>query len=261
MTCFVPCRFVNQITVRDAQTAETWHFVCDQWLTPDDTQGYFMCRLTVTAVPKFTYAFRVRSLQNMRDQHTWMSIIKCPPHSTFTRMQRVSCAFAFIMTSMVVNIMFYGAGTDVYQSLQIVLEIEVDPVPLIIGTESALIAVPLNLLIVTIFRKVTPRRSIFSLRSGNEDICSTVPFPAEDPRNVEVVADDDSYTSSSESTNSFSESYNMYKRMVRRFALTVYDPPPMAGGDAFNVNRSNIAESTQEKSVEDRPLTVEKSRM
>ena len=260
MTCFVPCRYVNQITVRDAQTGETWHFVCDKWLTPDDTQGYFMCRLTVTEVPKFTYAFRVRSLQNMRDQHTWMSIIKCPPHSTFTRMQRVSCAFAFIMTSMLVNIMFYGAGTDVYQSLQIVLEIEVDPVPLIIGTESALLAVPLNLLIVTIFRKVTPRRSIFSLRSGDEDICSMVPFPDEDPDNVEVAGDSDTSTSES-TTNSLSESYSADKCLVRRFALTVNHPPPMAGGDAFNVNRSNVAGSTQAKPVADRPLTGEKSRM
>ena len=239
--------------MRDAQTGETWHFVCDQWLTPDDTQGYFMCRLTVTEVPKFTYAFRVRSLQNMRDQHTWMSIIKCPPHSTFTRMQRVSCAFAFIMMSMLVNIMFYGAGTDVYQSLQIVLEIEVDPVPLIIGTESALIALPLNMLIVTIFRKVTPRRGTFSIRSGDEDICSTVPFPDEDSSNVEV--DDDSDTNNSESTNSFSESYSADKCLVRRFALTVYDPPHMAGGDAFNVNRSNIAGSKKAKRVGGRPLT------
>ena len=158
--------------MRDAQTNEIWHFVCDQWLTPDNDHGFFICRLEVTEVPKFKYAFRVRALQNLRDQHMWMIIVKFPPHSTFTRVQRVSCAFAFIMSSMLANIIFYRKDTIVHKKLTY-YGIDVDPESLIFGTESALIAVPINLFIVFMFRKVTPRKSIFAIRSGDENVCST----------------------------------------------------------------------------------------
>ncbi|KAH3806781.1 hypothetical protein DPMN_135108 [Dreissena polymorpha] len=43
----------------------------------------------------------------------WVSIAYRPQTSNFTRSQRVSCALAFIMLSMIANAMFFGAeGKD-----------------------------------------------------------------------------------------------------------------------------------------------------
>ena len=42
------------------------------------------------------------------DLHHWMLLIMC---STFTRVQRLTCALCLLLTTMLANLMFYGIPT------------------------------------------------------------------------------------------------------------------------------------------------------
>ena len=152
--------------MRDTQTGDIWHFVCDQWLTPKNDN--VVRQLEVNHTPPLRYAFRVKAEQSLRDQHIYLSIFASPPLSNFTRVQRLSYAFAFITSSMLVNIMFYGTQ-NAFQARLLVPVLNITMSDVLIGTETALICMPINMLIVAIFRMVTPRSLSFDICSGDED--------------------------------------------------------------------------------------------
>ena len=43
----------------------------------------------------------------MSDGHLWFSIFSRPPSSKFTRVQRCTCCFVLIFTTMLFNILYY----------------------------------------------------------------------------------------------------------------------------------------------------------
>ena len=51
-------------------------------------------------------------LQDLRDKHLWISVFSLSPNSNFTRLQRLGCAFSFIFTAMLTNMMFYDVVPD-----------------------------------------------------------------------------------------------------------------------------------------------------
>lgn len=163
------CRFLNQINVRDTRTGKTYHFVCNKWLIPDEDGDVVTYNLTSVKVHSYMYTFRVKSLQNLRDQHLWVSIFVCPRHTTFSRVQRLSCAFAFIMSSMLVNLMFYGVNVSIVHEDLLYYSTHLDLEKIVIGTQSALITVPVNVLIVLIFRSVSPRDETHDVRPGIDE--------------------------------------------------------------------------------------------
>ncbi|KAI0227879.1 Polycystic kidney disease and receptor for egg jelly-related protein, partial [Lamellibrachia satsuma] len=164
-----PSWFLNQINVRDTRTGKTYHFVCNKWLIPDEDGDVVTYNLTSVKVHSYMYTFRVKSLQNLRDQHLWVSIFVCPRHTTFSRVQRLSCAFAFIMSSMLVNLMFYGVNVSIVHEDLLYYSTHLDLEKIVIGTQSALITVPVNVLIVLIFRSVSPRDETHDVRPGIDE--------------------------------------------------------------------------------------------
>ena len=48
----------------------------------------------------------------LRDSHLWFSVVNREAHSNFTSVQRLSCCLSLLMTYMLVNIMFYGVGSE-----------------------------------------------------------------------------------------------------------------------------------------------------
>ena len=97
----------------------------------------------------------MKSTQDLRDGHLWISIFSKPAKSTFTRVQRLTCALSLLLTTMFTNIMFYGIPTDdpedqVGEAGGITISLS----SIIIGIESSLIMFPINLLILQLFLKV-----------------------------------------------------------------------------------------------------------
>ncbi|KAI0233653.1 hypothetical protein LSAT2_016128 [Lamellibrachia satsuma] len=152
-----PSWYLNQITVRDVQTNECWHFVCNDWLTPARGIRSIRRSLAIYNSIKFSYRFKLKATQSFRDQHLWLSIFLRPAHSFFTRVQRVACAMSFIMVSMVINIMWYGhAESD--DDIDIVdHSITITREEIIIGLQSLILTTAINMGIVCLFRGVPPR--------------------------------------------------------------------------------------------------------
>ena len=93
------------------------------------------------------------------DGHLWFSVYTRPPNSSFTRVQRLTCCISLLFSSMVANAMFYELA-DAKENLRIKFgPIDFTWRELMIGVQSSLIVVPVNLLIITVFRYTAPKKS------------------------------------------------------------------------------------------------------
>ena len=55
-----------------------------------------------------THLFSAKGKKGLTDDHVWFSVFARPPHSRFTRIQRLSCCMCILFTAMLANAMFYG---------------------------------------------------------------------------------------------------------------------------------------------------------
>ena len=151
--------------MRDISTNQTWHFVCSKRVKPGKYADVATFNLKLST--SYSHMLRLKSLQSLRDHHIWLSAFVCPPHSTFTRVQRLSCGFALVMSVMLVNIMFYDNDSKIQEEL-LYDDIKLNTTQIIIGIQSILITLPLGLLTVFLFRHVTPRNVVFEVRLGDQ---------------------------------------------------------------------------------------------
>ncbi|PFX27651.1 Polycystic kidney disease protein 1-like 2 [Stylophora pistillata] len=151
-----PSWYVNQITIKDLETDEKWYFLCGRWLAVDKEDGEVQVDIPVASksdLSSFKYQFYTRVTNNLVDGHIWLSLLTRPPHSPFTRSQRLSCCVCVLLSAMLAGAMFYQFGekqNDTFKLGPFRLSVK----QIVIGVQSALIVVPLNLLIVTIFRNI-----------------------------------------------------------------------------------------------------------
>lgn len=102
----------------------------------------------------FKKIFNTKIRKGICDNHLWFSVAYRPPRSPFTRLQRLSCCLSLLFSFMVATAMFYGTTPepgDTSENFQLG-PIKINLKTVIIGVESALVALPVNILIVTFFR-------------------------------------------------------------------------------------------------------------
>lgn len=102
----------------------------------------------------FNKVFNTKLQKGICDNHLWFSVAYRPPRSRFTRFQRLSCCLSLLFSFMVATAMFYGAAPEPGDTSG---DFQMGPIKLnlrtvIIGVESALVAMPINILIVALFR-------------------------------------------------------------------------------------------------------------
>ncbi|XP_078594496.1 polycystin family receptor for egg jelly-like [Branchiostoma floridae x Branchiostoma japonicum] len=158
---YSPSWFLSQVVVVNKGTNVTTYFLCNRWLSIDKEDGNIE-RVVPAAGPeemtKFRNVFLAKSARDMNDGHLWFSVSGRPARSPFTRVQRLSCCLTLLYSTMLTNIMFFGRGDDFDppEPLRIAgLEIEppISLPQLMIGIQSAVIIMPVNLLIVFLFRQ------------------------------------------------------------------------------------------------------------
>ena len=158
-----PAWYLFRVLIRDLQTESKWWFVCDQWLAVEEGDGAVDRRLkqaTKEELTKFNILFVNATRKNLLDGHLWLSVFTRPPKSTFTRVQRLSCCLSLMLTTMLANLMFYQTGADDTSNAD--QSIHVGPFILsarqiIIGVQSSFVVLPVNMIIVSIFRKLKPK--------------------------------------------------------------------------------------------------------
>ncbi|XP_066303150.1 polycystin-1-like protein 2 [Branchiostoma lanceolatum] len=106
----------------------------------------------------FRNLFLAKSARDMNDDHVWFSVVGRPARSPFTRVQRLSCCLTLLYCTMFTNIMFFGRGDDFDPPAPIRFAgLKINPpiswTEVMISIQSAAIILPVNLLIVFLFRR------------------------------------------------------------------------------------------------------------
>lgn len=116
----------------------------------------------------FGHLFFSKTRKDLTDGHLWFSVVSRPQHSTFTRAQRLSCCLSLLFMTMITNCMWYKTDSNKNDG-DISQNVHLGPFTFssqefftsLFGT---LIVVPLNLLIVTLFRKSKPHTHASSVK-------------------------------------------------------------------------------------------------
>ena len=151
-----PSWFVEAVTIRDRQTEEQWTFPINRWLAVEREDG--LIEVTVNNKSDVTFANHVRSRfgRKIAESHLWMSVFGKGSSSTFTRVQRASCCLSFLFCAMIANAMFYNIGGESDGAIQ-VGPFKFSLRQIIVGVQSGIIAAPVNILIVFLFKSSKPR--------------------------------------------------------------------------------------------------------
>ena len=136
-------------------------FMCYMWLAVDRADGLVDRTLTSASTTEKGMDFIVyvqnRIAEEFSEEHLWFSVATRSPRHRFTRVERLSCCLSLLLVIMLVSAMFYRFDEGVANTqgtLQLgrfVFNLR----ELIIGVQSVLVVMPLNLLIVEIFTHTT----------------------------------------------------------------------------------------------------------
>ncbi|KAM9710551.1 polycystin-1-like protein 2 [Menidia menidia] len=157
-----PAWYVGNIMVKDLQTEEKWHFLCNSWLAidlGDCCLDKVFPASTETDLKSFSNLFSMKTTKDFSDGHLWYSVIGRPANSSFTCVQRVSCCFSLLLCTMLTSIMFYGIPEDPSDQVMDLGHFEFTWQQFMIGVQSSLIMFPVNILIVAVFRNTRPRET------------------------------------------------------------------------------------------------------
>ena len=148
--------------MKDVQTGKSWILNCENWLAVESDDGK-VCRVLPVSnqqeLTSFNHVFSKQAVKGLADGHIWFSIISRPPTSNFTRVQRLSCALCLLCCTMITSAMFYNMGGQGPSPFAVHIgSLVIDLKPFVIGLQSSIIIVPVNVLIVQIFRNLRPKK-------------------------------------------------------------------------------------------------------
>ena len=135
-------------------------FICHSWLGIGIGDGRIDRIFTASKdeiVKDIETLFLANASKGIADDHIWFSILMRPPRNQFTRCQRVSCCLSTLLCTMLANAMFYQKDKVVGATIDLG-SFKFSWTQIMIGIQSAFIVFPINLLIVTLFRRFTARR-------------------------------------------------------------------------------------------------------
>jgi hypothetical protein len=165
--------FLKYIIMRDLQTLEKSYFICQQWFAVEKDDGrvsdpsrfsfsihFLLFEMKIERVlpvagefqkQEFSYLLSKRAYHSISEGHLWFSVFSRPPSNHFTRVQRCTCCFVLLFTTMLLNILYYDQ-TQETQSNPISLSLG----PLYITSEQVcfLSFISFSLLFIKTFRLV-----------------------------------------------------------------------------------------------------------
>lgn len=150
-----PSWFLKRIVVRDLSNDHEYVFNCGQWLSLIDGDGRIERTLVVSytnGTATFSDLLQIRLADGITDNHLWISVVAKSPVNHFTRVQRTTCCLSFLFAVMITNAMFYNLSAKVDETIQLG-PLRFSWRQVVVGVQSCLIVVPINLLIVQLFRK------------------------------------------------------------------------------------------------------------
>ncbi|XP_013386314.1 uncharacterized protein LOC106155845 [Lingula anatina] len=154
--------YLKYFLVIDLQTKEKYYFICNRWFAVEEDDGQVDRLIPVAGreqMAEFGHLFTKTTQKNLGDGHLWFSVIARPAQSRFTRLQRVSCCLCLLFLTMLTSAMFYGQVPESPGANAITFgPFSLSPEQIFVGIIGTVIVFPVNLLIITLFRKSRPRK-------------------------------------------------------------------------------------------------------
>ena len=158
--------YLKHIIIHDLQTRDKSYFICEKWLAVDQDDCLIERILPISLdkeKTQFKYLLAKQTKEKLSDGHLWFSIFARPVQSSFTRLDRLTCAFVLLSISMLMNIMYYGmSNTASSDGLKIGSFLNITLQQISIGVITNLVIFPPTLLLIQLFRRIkrkTPRIS------------------------------------------------------------------------------------------------------
>ena len=154
-----PSWFFHVIAITDVESGEKYHFVGNRWLAVEKGDGKIELDLNAASKKElagFKNLFYDRTSRSLGDGHLWLSLFTRPPHNPFTRCQRMACCLSILFATMVTNAMFYQFGASPTDTFQIG-PLKLSWKQIKIGIQSSIVAIPVNVMVVTIFKNIKQR--------------------------------------------------------------------------------------------------------
>ncbi|XP_020641421.3 polycystin family receptor for egg jelly-like [Pogona vitticeps] len=143
--------YLSRVKVQNTDTKQSWLFMCRKWfaLGKDDCQIERTFPVTNPNVPLSTIdTFLIMVSHGLSNDHLWLSVFAHSIDDSFSRFQRLSCCLAILLSSLVFNIMFFSIEYEQHVhlvDLQTLRSIR-------IGIQSALMSIPVELIVTTLFK-------------------------------------------------------------------------------------------------------------
>ncbi|UJR16137.1 hypothetical protein I4U23_003048 [Adineta vaga] len=159
--------FLKYIIIRDLQTLEKSYFICQRWLAVEKGDGQIERVLPIAGEvqqQEFSYVLSKQAYHSVSEGHLWFSIFSRPPSNQFTRVQRCTCCFVLLLTSMLLNILYYDQAQDAKAKNSNSASLSIGPLYITpeqigIGIIVELLVFVPSLLLVQLFRRIQPQRN------------------------------------------------------------------------------------------------------
>ena len=146
--------------MKDHFLLNRFYFLCDNWFAVEKSDGLVDRVIPLASsqeLKSFAHLFTQSVKKKFSDGHLWFSVFSRPVRSNFTRLQRISCCISLLFCTMISNAMFYRQDTQATANkagaLMKIGPIEFTLTQLWVSFIGTLIVLPVNLIIVTLFRK------------------------------------------------------------------------------------------------------------
>uniref|UniRef100_A0A8C5L722 Polycystin family receptor for egg jelly n=1 Tax=Jaculus jaculus TaxID=51337 RepID=A0A8C5L722_JACJA len=142
-----PSWYLSRIKVENLFSRQIWLFMCRKWLSVDTTLDVTF-PATQPDQPLERKDFFLIDLSNrLEHNHMWFSIFSSVVAEPFNRLQRLSCCLAMLLSSLVCNIMFFNLNKKEQSGSREGRLMR----SMMIGIESVIITIPVQLLITFFF--------------------------------------------------------------------------------------------------------------
>lgn len=134
----------------------------DQWFAVDQDDGKVDRVIHVASAEQtssFKYIFYSKTTRNISDGHLWLSVVMKPSNSTFSRAQRLTCCLTVLFTAMITNAMYYEFEPSTFNTEESTIvfgPFVINLKQIMIGIQSSVVIVPINFIIMFIFKNTQP---------------------------------------------------------------------------------------------------------
>ncbi|XP_065098457.1 polycystin-1 [Paramisgurnus dabryanus] len=160
-----PSWYLQHVIVWDIQTDNMFFFLVEDWLSVENEKNSGRVEKVVLAscpqeLQQFKRVLQAQLLFGFREHHLWISLWERPPHSTFSRAQRVTCCSLLLHLYLGAGAVWYGAvgtkGNSGPVSTQMLMSAET----ILVGMTMAALMFPLQTILRFLFQKTKSKMTL-----------------------------------------------------------------------------------------------------